>query len=88
MVSAHQLADDNKHLSRDRNMLMRKNSVRGAIRKSSRQNSITKESTGKDKSIYIKVRLWLLPKILGLINVATILFDFSEIFFEFETTTS
>ena len=38
---------DEKHINRDRNMLMRKNSVRGAIRKSSRQNSMTKESTGK-----------------------------------------
>ena len=38
---------DEKHINRDQNMLMRKNSVRGAIRKSSRQNSMTKESTGK-----------------------------------------
>ena len=37
---------DEKHINRDRNMLMRKNSVRGAIRKSSRQNSMNKESTG------------------------------------------
>ena len=38
---------DEKHINRDRNMLMRKNSVRGAIRKSSRQNSMNKESTGR-----------------------------------------
>ena len=36
---------DEKHVNRDRNLLMRKNSVRGAIRKSSRQNSMTKESS-------------------------------------------
>ena len=57
MVDAHYHLGAEKHINRDRNMLMRKNSVRGAIRKSSRQNSMTKESAGKYDQVKVLGKL-------------------------------